>query len=159
MTAIGHYSSVERQPVDREPSLERGWPRFNANPDTQVNARAPRPVSIPPLFRKPSMQRRMLSTGFLALVSFAAANDATASPELARSKNCMACHAVDQKLVGPSFKDVAVKYANDKDAETRLAKKIREGGSGVWGGVPMPANPQVSADEARALAKWVLSHK
>ena len=93
------------------------------------------------------------------LLAFAAANDAMASPELARSRNCLACHAVDQKLVGPSYKDVAAKYANDKDAEARLARKIREGGSGVWGVVPMPANPQVSADEARALAKWVLSQK
>ena len=93
------------------------------------------------------------------LIAFAATNDAMASPELARSRNCLACHAVDQKLVGPSYKDVAAKYANDKDAEARLARKIREGGSGVWGVVPMPANPQVSADEARALAKWVLSQK
>ena len=105
------------------------------------------------------MHRRPLSACFFALVAFGAANDALANPELARSKNCLACHAIDQKLVGPSYKDVASKYANDKDAETRLAKKIREGGSGIWGVVPMPANPQVSADEARALAKWVLSQK
>ena len=105
------------------------------------------------------MHRRPLSACFFSLLVFGAANGAIASPELARAKNCLACHAVDQKLVGPSYKDVAAKYANDKDAEARLARKIHEGGSGVWGVVPMPANPQVSADEARALAKWVLSRK
>jgi len=91
----------------------------------------------------------------LSLVSGAA----LASPELAKAKNCMACHANDKKLVGPSYKDVAAKYANDKDAATKLAKKIREGGTGVWGQVPMPANPQVSEAEALTLAKWVLTIK
>lgn len=103
---------------------------------------------------------RNIAFGFAAtLIAFATTTDALASAELARAKNCLACHAIDQKLVGPAYKDVAAKYANDKDAEARLARKIREGGSGVWGVVPMPANPQVSADEARALAKWVLSLK
>ena len=84
---------------------------------------------------------------------------ALASPELAKAKNCMACHAMDKKLVGPSYKDVAAKYAADKDAATKLAKKIREGGTGVWGQVPMPANPQVNEADALALAKWVLTVK
>ncbi|HET7773289.1 MAG TPA: c-type cytochrome [Burkholderiaceae bacterium] len=83
----------------------------------------------------------------------------SASPELARSKNCMACHAVDKKLVGPSYKDVAAKYANDKDAVAKLAKKIREGGVGSFGQIPMPANPQVSEAEARTLATWVMAQK
>jgi len=82
-----------------------------------------------------------------------------ASAELAKAKNCLACHAADKKLVGPAYKDVAAKYAQDKDAVAKLAKKIREGGSGVWGPVPMPPNPQVNADEATALAKWVLTIK
>ena len=76
------------------------------------------------------MRRHSLPACLSMLIAFAATNDAMASPELARSKNCLACHAVDQKLVGPSYKDVAAKYANDKDAEARLARKIREGGSG-----------------------------
>ena len=71
----------------------------------------------------------------------------------------MACHAVDKKLVGPSYKDVAAKYAKDKDAATKLADKIVKGGAGVWGPVPMPANTQVSAAEAKQLATWVLSTK
>jgi len=85
------------------------------------------------------------------------AMSAHASPQLAKSKNCLACHAPDRKLVGPAYRDIAKKYANDKNAENAMVKKIREGGVGVWGPVPMPANPQVSADEARTLAKWVLS--
>ncbi|NMG55101.1 c-type cytochrome [Aromatoleum aromaticum] len=84
---------------------------------------------------------------------------AFASAELAKAKNCLACHAVDKKLVGPSYQDVAKKYAGQADAVAKLADKIQKGGSGVWGPVPMPANPQVSADEAKLLATWVLSQK
>jgi cytochrome c len=84
---------------------------------------------------------------------------AMADMALAKSKNCMACHAVDRKLVGPSYKDVAAKYASDAAAADKLAAKIMKGGSGVWGAIPMPANPQVSAAEANILAAWVLSNK
>ena len=82
-----------------------------------------------------------------------------ASPELAKSRNCVACHAVDKKLIGPAYKDIAAKYASDKDAITLLAKKVRAGSVGVWGQIPMPANPQVSADDAITLVTWVLSAK
>jgi cytochrome c len=102
----------------------------------------------------------------LSLVSLAAAaaltfsaGSALASADLAKAKNCLACHAVDKKLIGPAYKDVAAKYAGDKDAVAKLAKKVREGGVGAWGQIPMPANPQVSADEATTLVKWVLSQK
>jgi len=99
----------------------------------------------------------------LAVTAFAvltvASGSALASAELAKAKNCLACHTMDKKLVGPSYKDVAAKYAGDKDAVAKLAKKIREGGTGVWGQVPMPANPQVSEAEAQTLAKWVLTVK
>jgi cytochrome c len=71
----------------------------------------------------------------------------------------MACHAVDKKLLGPSYKDVAAKYANDKSAVDKLATKILKGGAGVWGPVPMPANAQVNEAEAKKLAAWVLSVK
>ena len=84
---------------------------------------------------------------------------AVADQALATAKNCMACHAVDRKLVGPAYKDVAKKYAADKGAADALATKIQKGGSGVWGAVPMPANPQVSEAEAKKLAAWVLSQK
>ena len=92
----------------------------------------------------------------LALIAPAAA---FANQELAQKKNCMACHAVDKKLVGPSYQDVAAKYAKDKDAAKKLAEKIIKGGAGVWGPVPMPANTQVSPAEAETLAKWVLATK
>lgn len=82
-----------------------------------------------------------------------------ANPELAKSKNCMACHTVATKMVGPSFKDIAAKYANDPNAEAMLVSKIKNGSSGVWGQVPMPPNAQVSEDEARTLVKWILTQK
>lgn len=82
-----------------------------------------------------------------------------ADQALATSKNCMACHAVDRKIVGPSYKDIAKKYAGDKAAADRLVEKVIKGGSGVWGPVPMPANPQVSADDSRKLVAWVLAQK
>jgi cytochrome c len=88
-----------------------------------------------------------------------ASGAASANADLAKARNCMACHATDNKLVGPSFKDVARKYATDSGAETKLAQKIRTGGSGVWGQVPMPPNPQVSDAELKTLVKWILSVK
>lgn len=84
---------------------------------------------------------------------------AFADEALAKSKNCLACHALDTKLVGPSYKDVAAKYAGQKDAVDKLATKIIKGGSGVWGAIPMPANAQVNEAEAKKLAAWVLTVK
>jgi len=98
----------------------------------------------------------------LALVTIVAAvvtPAAFANPALAEKKNCLACHQVDKKLVGPSYKEVAAKYAGQKDAATKLAEKIQKGGTGVWGQIPMPANPQVNADEAKTLASWILTVK
>jgi cytochrome c len=88
-----------------------------------------------------------------------ASNAALANADLAKAKNCMACHSVSSKVVGPAFKDVAAKYAGQKDAEDKLTRKVLKGGSGVWGAVPMPANAQVNEAEARTLVKWVLSLK
>jgi cytochrome c len=79
--------------------------------------------------------------------------------DFAKSKKCMNCHALDEKRVGPPFKAVAARYANDPGAEERLAIKIREGGANVWGVVPMPANGEVSKAEAQRLAHWVLMQK
>ena len=84
---------------------------------------------------------------------------AWANPELAQKKNCMACHSVSQKVIGPAYKEVAAKYAGQKDAVDKLAAKIIKGGAGVWGPVPMPANAQVNDAEAKKLAAWVLSQK
>lgn len=100
--------------------------------------------------------KRTLITLALAL---SAAAPAMADQALATSKNCMACHAVDKKLVGPSYKDVAAKYAGQAGAADKLAVKIIKGGSGVWGPVPMPANAQVNESDAKKLAAWILSLK
>jgi len=101
-------------------------------------------------------QRICAAVAFFSLIS---ANPAFASADLAKSKNCLACHAADKKLIGPSYKEVAAKYAKDADGTKYLAQKIQKGGVGVWGQVPMPANPQVSAAEAETLAKWILATK
>jgi cytochrome c len=95
----------------------------------------------------------------LMAVSALASTSAFAQADLAKAKNCMACHAVGTKLVGPAYKDVAAKYAGQKGAEDKLVQKVMKGGAGVWGPVPMPANPQVSEAEARSLVKWVLAQK
>lgn len=82
-----------------------------------------------------------------------------ANADLAKAKNCLACHSVDNKVVGPAYKDVAKKYAGDKKAEDKLVTKVLKGGTGTWGAVAMPANPQVSEAEAHTLVKWILSLK
>ena len=94
----------------------------------------------------------------LALMTSATA-PALASQDLAQKKNCLSCHAVDVKRVGPAYKDVAAKYADAKDAVAVLSAKVIKGGSGAWGVVPMPANPQVSDAEAKALVQWILTLK
>jgi cytochrome c len=112
--------------------------------------------------RPPVAQRKevMKSVWFLgALIGSLASMPALASPDLAAKKNCVACHALDKKVIGPGYKDVAAKYAGQKDAADKLAQKIMKGGSGVWGQVPMPANPQVTEAEAKQLAAWVLTVK
>lgn len=101
------------------------------------------------------MKRALMIMAAMAAIS----TSAMADQALATAKNCMACHAVDKKLVGPSFKDVAAKYASQKDATDKLAAKILKGGGGVWGPLPMPANPAVNDAESKALAAWVLQQK
>ncbi|SPE21314.1 Cytochrome c-552 [Burkholderiales bacterium] len=95
----------------------------------------------------------------VALISALFSGSAMAQIELAKQKNCLACHSVDKKVLGPSYKEVAAKYANDPDAEARLVKKVREGGTGVWGKNVMPANPKLTEAEAQSLVKWILSLK
>ena len=93
----------------------------------------------------------------LAAACLLAALPASADLALATAKNCMSCHNIDKKVVGPSYKDVAAKYRGDKSAPARLTTKVMEGGGGVWGVVKMPSNPQVSEAEAKKLVAWVLS--
>jgi cytochrome c len=104
-------------------------------------------------------QEEMMNRALFAIVVAGACFPALADQALATAKNCMACHAVDKKVLGPSYKDVAAKYAGQKDAADKLAAKIVKGSSGVWGAVPMPANAQVSEADAKKLASWVLSQK
>lgn len=101
--------------------------------------------------------KSLLSLIFAA--SALVAGPAFANADLAQKKNCMACHAVDKKVVGPSYQDVAAKYAGQKDAVDKLSQKVIKGGAGVWGPVPMPANTAVSDAEAKQLVTWILSLK
>ena len=84
---------------------------------------------------------------------------AAASDALAKKHNCLACHQVDKKVVGPSYKEVAAKYAGDKAAQAKLVDKVKKGGAGVWGQVPMPPNAGVPDADVQALVKWILSQK
>ena len=101
------------------------------------------------------MKKLMFALAFSAT----AAVPVLADEALAQSKNCMACHNMDKKVVGPAYVDVAAKYKTDKSAVDKLAIKIIKGGSGVWGPVPMPANTQVNEAEAKKLATWILGLK
>lgn len=102
---------------------------------------------------------KRLGLVMMTMAAIGTAPVAQANPELAKQKNCMSCHAVDAKRVGPAYKDVAKKYAGQKDAEDRLVQKVLKGGSGNWGVVAMPPNTQVTEAEARTLVKWVLGLK
>jgi cytochrome c len=101
------------------------------------------------------MKKTLILAAALAIAPAAALADEA----LASKSGCLACHAVDKKVVGPSYKEVAAKYRNDKGAAAKLEKKIKEGGQGVWGAVPMPPNAQVSDADIKALVKWILSLK
>lgn len=97
--------------------------------------------------------------GAFAASALLVAGYAQADAELAKKNNCIACHQIDTKLVGPAFKDVAAKFAGQADAATFLAGKIKGGSSGTWGQIPMPPNVNVSDADAKALAEWILTLK
>ena len=94
----------------------------------------------------------------MAAAGIVMAGQAQADEALAKAKNCMACHAIDKKIVGPAYKDVAAKYKGDAKAPAMLAAKIKAGGKGTWGEIPMPPN-NVTPEEATKLATWVLAQK
>ena len=104
---------------------------------------------------------RALLIGLLSGMAMASANvlaDAKAGEALAKKDNCFACHAVDSKLVGPAYKEVAAKYKGDKSAEAKLIEKVKKGGAGVWGRIPMPPNsPQVKDEDIKTIVQWILS--
>lgn len=93
----------------------------------------------------------------LIAAGLVAASPAHANLDLAKKNNCLSCHAVDKKMVGPAFIDISKKYAGDKDAAKMLAARIKGGSKGVWGQIPMPPNANVKDADAEALAKWILA--
>lgn len=103
--------------------------------------------------------KKLVAITMTTFAAIAASTPALADLKLATDKNCMACHSVEKKVVGPAYKEIAKKYAAQKDAVDMLAGKIQKGGAGVWGPIPMPANAQVNAAEAKTLATWVMSLK
>lgn len=101
----------------------------------------------------------LLTSLFVSAGLLAGAGNALASEALAKKHNCLACHAPDKKLIGPSFKEVAGKYKADKGAEAKLITKIKNGGVGAWGQTPMPPNPAVPDADIKAMTEWVLTAK
>ncbi len=101
-----------------------------------------------------ALKMTVASVALLLMSGVAAADQA-----LAQKNACMSCHGVDKKIVGPAFKDVAKKYAGDKGAKAKLVAKVKAGGKGVWGEIPMPPNPQLKADDAEKVIDWILSLK
>jgi len=104
---------------------------------------------------------RLLLMGLLSGMAMASANavaDAKAGKALAKKDGCFTCHSVDKKVVGPAYKEVAAKYKGDKSAEAKLVEKVKKGGSGVWGQIPMPPNsPQVKDEDIKTIVQWILS--
>lgn len=96
---------------------------------------------------------------FVSAGLLANAGNALASEALAKKYNCLTCHAMDKKVIGPSYKDVAAKYKGDASAEAKLVAKVKNGGAGAWGQIPMPPNASVPDADIKALVKWVLSQK
>jgi cytochrome c len=91
--------------------------------------------------------------------ALALAGAAQANEKLAQANGCTTCHGIDKKIIGPAYKDVANKYRGDKNAEPMLIKKVKEGGKGVWGDIPMPPNAHVKDADIKTLVEWVLSLK
>jgi cytochrome c len=96
---------------------------------------------------------------FISVGLIAGAGDAVASEDLARKSGCLACHAIDRKVIGPAYKDVAAKYRGDAGAEARLIEKLEKGGAGTWGEIFMPPMQTVPAGDIKTLVKWILSIK
>lgn len=101
---------------------------------------------------------KALLVAVVAAGSLLMAGQAAADQALAQKSGCLACHGVDKKVLGPAFKDIAAKYKGDKAAEGKLVAKVKKGGSGVWGPIPMPANsPQVKDGDIKTIVKWIMS--
>ena len=104
-------------------------------------------------------QGALLIAGLFAAGAANAALDNTSAQALMQKDGCAACHSIDKKIVGPAYQDVAAKYMGDKDAAAKLADKVKKGGVGVWGQIPMPPNVQVSDADIKDLVSWILTLK
>jgi len=100
-----------------------------------------------------------LAAGMSVAGGASAALDNAAAEALMKKDGCAACHAIDKRVVGPSYQEVAAKYKGDKDAATKLVDKVKKGGTGVWGQVPMPPNAQVPEADIKELVAWILTLK
>ena len=104
------------------------------------------------------MKVLLSAIALLAISSAGLANAADVGQALAQKNGCLACHSIDKKVLGPAFKDVAAKYKGDKTAEAKMVAKVKAGGSGVWGPMPMPANsPQVKDEDIKLIVQWILA--
>ena len=103
--------------------------------------------------------KKIIALTALATLGAAGSAFAQAGVDLLKKSGCTACHAVDKKLIGPAYQEVATKYKGDAAAATKLQDKVKKGGSGVWGQVPMPPNPQVSDADIKAMVAYILALK
>jgi cytochrome c len=103
------------------------------------------------------MKRIITACAMVAALALSAA--AGANEKLAQSSGCMTCHGVEKKIIGPSYKEIAAKYKGDKSAEAGLIKKVKAGGKGVWGDIPMPPNAHVKDEDIKTLVVWILAAK
>jgi len=103
------------------------------------------------------MSKLMIAAASAAMLVMSGA--ASADQALAQKNACMSCHGVDKKIVGPAFKEIAKKYADDKDAQAQLVTKVKTGGKGVWGAIPMPPNPNLKQEDAEKIVAWLLTLK
>lgn len=108
---------------------------------------------------KPANNLHMLRAAVVLATVFGAASNSLANEALAKKNDCLGCHAVAVKLVGPAFKDVAAKYAGQSDAVDRLVESVRNGSVGKWGELPMPAHLKLSEGDAKKLVQWVMKAK
>jgi cytochrome c len=114
---------------------------------------------LQPILSQGEPVKKLITCLFISAGLLASAGNAFAQEALAKKYNCLACHAVDKKLIGPAYKDIAAKYKSDKGAEARLVAKVKNGSAGTWGQIPMPPNASVPDADIKALVKWVLSIK
>jgi cytochrome c len=139
--------------------LRESWRALRAS-GTITRVRVNRRACIS--FSEISMTRMTVALALAATLAAApawAALDRAAGEAMMKKYNCSTCHAIDKKLIGPAYQDVAAKYAGDKDAPAKLARKVKEGGSGVWGSIPMPPNSTVPDADIKQLVDWILTLK